>query len=114
VGPLGTTFQSNANGIALVIVPVGTTWGVQAERPNTRKPRILASRGSKRVAMAQLVKIAKEVAKKKAWEDIERNAFVAVIKKIAQALGVRLNGRITPMEEAFTVSRMRNVARPIM
>jgi hypothetical protein len=26
----------------------------------------------------------------------------------------QLNGRITPMEDAFAVSRMRNVARPIM
>ena len=45
---------------------------------------------AKQVAMAQLVKIAKEVAQKRTWKEIERHAFVAAIKKIAQALGIRL------------------------
>jgi hypothetical protein len=40
--------------------------------------------------MAQLVKIAKEVAKKKAWKDLQKNAFVKIIQRIAKSLGVRL------------------------
>ncbi|MDP6543489.1 MAG: EcsC family protein [Phycisphaerae bacterium] len=45
---------------------------------------------AKSVAMAQLVKIAREVAKKKAWKDLEKHAFVKVIQLIAKALGIRL------------------------
>jgi len=45
---------------------------------------------AKGVAMAQLVKIAREVAKKKAWKDLERHAFVKIIQQIAKALGIRL------------------------
>lgn len=45
---------------------------------------------SKNVAMAQLTKIAQEVAKKKPWKQLEKNAFVVIIKKIAEALGIRL------------------------
>lgn len=40
--------------------------------------------------MAQLAKIAQEVAKKKAWKDLEKHAFVKVIQHIAKALGIRL------------------------
>lgn len=45
---------------------------------------------AKQVAMAQLVKIAQDVAKKKAWRDIEKHAFVQVIQIIARSLGIRL------------------------
>lgn len=45
---------------------------------------------AKGVAMAQLVKIAREVAKKKAWKDLEKHAFVKVVQLIAKALGIRL------------------------
>jgi len=45
---------------------------------------------SKGVAMAQLVKIAQDVAKKKAWKDLEKYAFVQIIQQIAKALGIRL------------------------
>ena len=45
---------------------------------------------AKGVAMAQLVKIAKEVAKKKAWKDLEKHSFVKIIQHIAKALGIRL------------------------
>ena len=45
---------------------------------------------AKGVAMAQLVKIAREVAKKKAWKDLQRHAFVKIIQQIAKALGIRL------------------------
>lgn len=45
---------------------------------------------AKGVAMAQLVKIAKEVAKKKAWKDLEKHSFVKIIRHIAKALGIRL------------------------
>lgn len=45
---------------------------------------------SKALAMAQLVKIAQDAAKKKAWRELQKHAFVKVIQQIAKALGVRL------------------------
>jgi hypothetical protein len=45
---------------------------------------------SKQMAMAQLVKIAKEAAMKKAWKDLEKHVFVKIMQNIAKALGVRL------------------------
>ncbi|MBF0503097.1 MAG: EcsC family protein [Candidatus Riflebacteria bacterium] len=45
---------------------------------------------SKQVAMSQLVKIAEEVAKKRAWNELEKSAFVKIIQAIAKAIGVRL------------------------
>jgi hypothetical protein len=45
---------------------------------------------SKVVAMAQLAKIAQDVAKKKAWKDLEKYAFVQLLQQIAKALGIRL------------------------
>lgn len=45
---------------------------------------------SKQIAMSELVKIAKDVAAKKTWKDLEEYAFVRVIQQIAKALGVRL------------------------
>ena len=45
---------------------------------------------AKQVAMAQLVRIAKDVAKKKAWQDLEKHSFVTIIKTIASSLGIRL------------------------
>lgn len=45
---------------------------------------------SKAIAMAQMVKIAKDVAKKKAWKDLEKYTFVKIIQRIAKSLGVRL------------------------
>ncbi len=41
-------------------------------------------------ALAQLVRIARDVAKKKAWSDLEKRAFVVLIQRLARALGVRL------------------------
>jgi len=46
--------------------------------------------GAKQIAMAQLVRIAQDVAKKKVWKDLERHSFVGIIKIIARSLGVRL------------------------
>ena len=40
--------------------------------------------------MAQLVKIAQDVAKKRAWNDLNKYAFVQLIQQIAKALGIRL------------------------
>lgn len=48
------------------------------------------SDSAKVVAMAQLVKIAKEVAQKKAWKELERHAFVQIVQRIAKALAIRL------------------------
>ena len=45
---------------------------------------------AKQVAMAQLVRIAKDVAKKKVWRDLEKHSFVNIIKIIARSLGIRL------------------------
>lgn len=45
---------------------------------------------SKGLAMAQLVRIAQDVAKKRTWKELEKHAFVQVIQQIAKALGVRL------------------------
>ena len=45
---------------------------------------------AKVIAMAQLVKIAKEVAQKKAWKELERHVFVQIVQRIAKALAIRL------------------------
>jgi hypothetical protein len=45
---------------------------------------------SKTVAMAQLAKIAQDVARKRAWKDLEQHAFVQMMQQIAKSLGVRL------------------------
>ena len=48
------------------------------------------SDGAKQAALAQLVRIAKDVAAKKAWKEIEKHSFVNIVKKIAASLGQRL------------------------
>lgn len=45
---------------------------------------------AKQAAMAQLVRIAQDVAKKKAWKDLEKHTFVKIIQQIAHSLGMRL------------------------
>ena len=45
---------------------------------------------SKQVALAQLVRIARDVALKKTWQDLEKHLFVQAVKEIAQALSIRL------------------------
>lgn len=45
---------------------------------------------AKHVAMAQLAKIATQVAKKQSWQELEKLFFVNMIKKMAEALGIRL------------------------
>lgn len=45
---------------------------------------------AKNVAMAQLVKISQQVAKKTVWKELEKQVFVKVIKQIANNLGIRL------------------------
>lgn len=45
---------------------------------------------AKGLAMAQLVRIAQDVAKKRAWKQLEQHAFVQVIQQIAKALSIRL------------------------
>jgi hypothetical protein len=44
----------------------------------------------KALAMSQLVRIAQDTAKKKAWKELEQHAFVQVIQQISKALGIRL------------------------
>lgn len=45
---------------------------------------------AKEAAMAQLAKIANQVAKKKAWKNLEQHAFVQIVQQMAKALGIRL------------------------
>lgn len=45
---------------------------------------------SKNVAMAQLVKISQQVAKKQTWKQLEQHAFVKIIQQIASSLGVKI------------------------
>lgn len=45
---------------------------------------------SKQLFMANLVKVSKDVAKKKAWKHLEKHAFVSAVQKLAKALGIRL------------------------
>lgn len=45
---------------------------------------------SKGVAMAQLVRIAQDVAKKQTWKELERHTFVKVVQQMAKNLGIRL------------------------
>lgn len=50
--------------------------------------------------MSELVRIAKDVARKKVWKDLEEHSLVRIIQKIAQSLGIRLTkgklGRVIP------------------
>lgn len=48
------------------------------------------SDASKTLAMAQLAHIAKDVARKKVWKDLEKHGFVRIVRKIAESLGIRL------------------------
>jgi len=40
--------------------------------------------------MAQLVRIANKVAKRKTWEELEKHVFVRMLQEIAKAIGIRL------------------------
>jgi hypothetical protein len=60
---------------------------------------------SKGLAMAQLVHIAQDVAKKKVWKELEKHAFVKLVERIAQPLGIRMThaklGQVVPYAGAF-------------
>lgn len=45
---------------------------------------------SKALAMAQLVRLAQDVAKKVTWNELEKSVFVKLVQEIAKALGIRL------------------------
>jgi|GEM_PF-329909 len=49
--------------------------------------------GAKTAFLHNLNRVAMSVAKNAAWKDLEKNAMVALIRKIAQAIGVRLTKR---------------------
>lgn len=55
---------------------------------------------SKGLAMAQLIRIAQDVAKKRTWKQLEQYAYVKVIQQISKALGIRLTkaklGQVVP------------------
>ncbi len=48
------------------------------------------SDASKTLALAQLIRIGQDVAKQKVWTELEKHAFVALLQRIAKALGIRL------------------------
>ena len=48
------------------------------------------SDSSKALAMAQLIKISQDVAKKATWQELEKSVFVKIIQEIAKSLGIRL------------------------
>lgn len=45
---------------------------------------------TKAVAMAQLVKLSRDVAKKATWKQLEQSVFVKIIQEIAKSLGINL------------------------
>ena len=45
---------------------------------------------AKQHAMAELVGIAQDVARRKTWEALEEHTFVQIVQQIARAVGVRL------------------------
>ncbi len=45
---------------------------------------------AKQVAMAQLVRISQDVARKRVWKDLEKHSLVKIIQIIARSLGIRL------------------------
>jgi uncharacterized protein (DUF697 family) len=45
---------------------------------------------SKSLAMAQLVRIAQDIAKKRTWTQLEQHTFVQLIQQVAKALSIRL------------------------
>jgi hypothetical protein len=45
---------------------------------------------AKQAAMAQLVRLARDVAQKRTWVQLEQHAFTKLIQQIAKALGIRL------------------------
>lgn len=45
---------------------------------------------SKSLAMAQLIRISRDVAKKTTWDELGKHAFVKIIQEIAKAVGIRL------------------------
>jgi hypothetical protein len=65
----------------------------QAERLFALNVLALASSptdSAKQIALAQLIRIARDVALKKAWKDLEQHAFVQAMQQIAKALSIRL------------------------
>jgi hypothetical protein len=52
----------------------------------TSSPNVAA----KQAAMAQLVRVAQDVAKRKAWKDLEKYPFVRIVQIISRSLGIRL------------------------
>lgn len=45
---------------------------------------------SKQATLAELIKLSKQIAQKKTWEELEKNAFVKVLREAAEKLGLRL------------------------
>lgn len=45
---------------------------------------------AKTASLAHLTKLAGDVARKKAWKELEKSAFVKMVQQIAKALGIRL------------------------
>ena len=74
-----------------------TYYGFDLTRPEERlfAMNILGLESSpdaacKQMAMAQLVRIAQDVAQKRSWDQLKQHTFVHVIHQISKALGIRL------------------------
>jgi hypothetical protein len=48
------------------------------------------SDSSKTLALAQLLRISQDVAQRRVWKNLEQRAFVALLQRLAKALGIRL------------------------
>lgn len=59
---------------------------------------------TKSMALGNLAKISKDIAKGRAWKELEKHAFVRLVRQIANALGIRLVkaklGQIIPLAGA--------------
>ncbi len=67
---------------------------------------------SKGLAMAQLVRIAQDVAKKRTWKQLEQHAFVQLIQQLSKALGIRLHeSKARPNSPGRRCSRWRRLQR---
>lgn len=90
-------FWRSSRSIYALLGSIATYYGFdvssQEERLFTMNMLALAcspTDASKVAAMAQLVRIARDVAMKRNWKTLEQHAFVQLIQQLAKALGIRV------------------------
>lgn len=98
----------NQRAIAEYATYCGFDISIQQERLFALNVLALASSPkdvAKQVAMAQLVRIAQDVAMRKAWKKLNEHSFVQVIRIIARSPGIRITkaklAQIVPVAGAF-------------